>query len=355
MSSALRRSTRARTGAQRAAAAAEEANDEDCPLYDLMAVPDYCEVLCEQLDYALLAWFRVSRALRRWIDPLLAGRSVEDVDVRAGRQVQLLRHLCAMENRVVRLARGEYEIEGDVRNAMHSSNSMEWDSYSDDPVQWREGYGPLRFAAGITLVGQDGAVLIGQEPLYDMLELHTGGVRFDSINLPQGVKISKGGSLTMTKCTSTGEQVTVEAGGRLVMEDSRIFGVSGSYGVRCEGSVKATRCIVENNQSSGVVIWRERASAELVECVIRKNGQRGLFVFGENENGSVVLRGGTVSENADRGVYAFGGAKITVAPAKEDVPQTVCKANGRRGDWATMGSSEIIGIPQEKINASAFY
>jgi len=53
-----------------AAANAERANDEECPLYELMAVPDYKDVLCEQLDYVLLSRFRVSRAMRRWIDPI---------------------------------------------------------------------------------------------------------------------------------------------------------------------------------------------------------------------------------------------------------------------------------------------
>ena len=46
MSSTLRRSTRARTAEDRA----EHANEEGCPLYDLMAVPDYSQVLTDELD-----------------------------------------------------------------------------------------------------------------------------------------------------------------------------------------------------------------------------------------------------------------------------------------------------------------
>ena len=55
---------------ERAAANAERGNEADCPLYELTAVPDYKDVLCEQLDYVLLSRFRVSRAMRRWIDPI---------------------------------------------------------------------------------------------------------------------------------------------------------------------------------------------------------------------------------------------------------------------------------------------
>jgi len=88
MSSVLRRSTRARTGQQRAA---RHNGSGECALLDLlMGVADYREVLCKQLDYALLYKFRVSRAMRSWIDPLLAGRGVEDADVRAGFRDPLL-------------------------------------------------------------------------------------------------------------------------------------------------------------------------------------------------------------------------------------------------------------------------
>jgi len=74
--SALRRSTRARTGEQRAAAAANaeddaegaaategaqltqaeqiaavgKHNESEVELFEMMAVPNYCQVLCEQLE-----------------------------------------------------------------------------------------------------------------------------------------------------------------------------------------------------------------------------------------------------------------------------------------------------------------
>jgi len=48
-------------------------------------------------------------------------------------------------------------------------------------------------------------------------------------------------------------------------------------------------------------------------------------------------------------VVTSNGAKVTVAKAEEDKPQTVCKDNARR-DWSTWNGGEIIGILQEKIN-----
>jgi len=41
-----------------------------------MAVPDYRDVLLLELDKALLHQARVSRAMRRWIDPILAARAI---------------------------------------------------------------------------------------------------------------------------------------------------------------------------------------------------------------------------------------------------------------------------------------
>ena len=64
---------------------------------------------------------------------------------------------------------------------------------------------------------------------------------------------------------------------------------------------------------------------------------------------------GTVSENNRHGVSVggrvAGDGQVTVANAEEDKPQTVCKDNAGT-DWYTLGDSgEIIGIPQEKLNA----
>jgi len=58
-----------------------------------------------------------SRAMRRWLDPLLAARGVEAADVAAGIHVRVFRRLCSMENRVVRMARGEYDLTGNFSNA----------------------------------------------------------------------------------------------------------------------------------------------------------------------------------------------------------------------------------------------
>jgi len=126
------------------------------------------------------------------------------------------------------------------------------------------------------------------------------------------------------------------------MEDSRVFG-STTNGVRCEGDMKATRCTVEHNASSGVYVSGEHASAELVDCVVCKNKGRGVFVYMRK----TMLRGGMISESS-QGVCASSGGKVKVAKAEEGKPQTVSK--GGLVDYTQDGISEIIGIPQEKIN-----
>ena len=201
--------------------------------------------------------------------------------------------------------------------------------------------GQLMIAAGVTLVGQEGVALAGY---YARLVVESEGVSFESMHLPLGVMIREGG-LTMKKCTSTGQEISVQEGASLVMEDTRTFGSSG-FGVTCLGDVKATRCTVEDNGHTGVYVDGEEASAELVDFVIRKNGQHGVYVY----ESKVVLRGGMISENKLQGVDAFSGGKVTVAKAEEGKPQTVSKDNDEGHDWAAAGD-EIIGIPQEKINA----
>jgi len=93
--------------------------------------------------------------------------------------------------------------------------------------------------------------------------------------------------------------------------------------------------------------------------VSRKNGASGVAA----REGKVMLQGGTISENARKGVAARERGKVTVAEATEDKLKTVCKDN-TESDWCTeVGSEpdhggappataggEIIGIPQEKIN-----
>ena len=150
---------------------------------------------------------------------------------------------------------------------------------------WRPGYGPLHIAAGVTLVGQEGVVLSGDR---DRLEVQTEGVSLDSMHFPQGVEIKSGGSATMTKCTSTGLQITVGDSASRVLEDTRVFGYCGHHGIsnglQCNcGKVQATRCIFEDNSECGVWVngakeahaslyARSYAPIELVDCVIRNNG-----------------------------------------------------------------------------------
>jgi len=116
------------------------------------------------------------------------------------------------------------------------------------------------------------------------LVVESEGVSFVTLHLPRGVRVSgsltmtgRCGSLTMTKCTSTGRSIDVEPGASLVTEDTLVFGNSGwggGGGVSCRGEMTATRCIVDDNRSTGVSVIG--GSAELVDCVIRKNGHSGL-------------------------------------------------------------------------------
>ena len=92
----------------------------------------------------------------------------------------------------------------------------------------------LQIAAGVTLVGQEGVLFPSDEEHTALLEVVTEGVCFESMNLAQGVAIKGrgdrwcgdqcGGSLTMTKCTSTNDMIDVKIKARLVIEDSRVFG-----------------------------------------------------------------------------------------------------------------------------------
>jgi len=157
-----------------------------------------------------------------------------------------------MENRVVRLARGEYELEGDHYNAAH--NSISATPYRA-PV-WREGFGPLQIASGVLLIGEEDVVLSGDRA---RLVVQTEGVCFDSLHLSRAVTIERGGSATMMKCTSG--QVGVVEGASLVMEDSRVIGSDG-YGASCnDGELKVTRCTVEGSRYD--CIYAADATVEL--------------------------------------------------------------------------------------------
>ena len=142
------------------------------------------------------------------------------------------------------------------------------------------------------------------------------------------------------------------------MEDSRVFG--SYYGLTCFGKLQATRCTFEENRGNGLEILLD-GQVELVDCVIRKNEGSGISADGEDV--TVLLRGGTITENTRSGVIAGFGAKVTVAE-EDGLLQTVCKGNykpsdvfahvgpPRESDWSTSDSGEIIGIPQEKIDVS---
>ena len=87
----------------------------------------------------------------------------------------------------------------------------------------------------------------------------------------------------------------------------------------------ALRCVFEDNVQDGMRVYGQhvgrvragevgrKASAELVECLVRNNGHDGLFVH----CGEVTLRGGAISGNEQHGVLATVGAAVTVAEPEE--------------------------------------
>ena len=206
--------------------------------------------------------------------------------------------------------------------------------------EWREGYGPLQIAAGVTMVGEEGAVLSGG---HAGLAVEAEGVRFESLHLPRGVRVKCLGSLKMVKCTATGRQVAVEEKTSLVMEDTRVYGGGRDEDggdVVCRGTMKLTRCTVEESYDIGVYVSGERAEAELIDCVIRKHERDGLVATG---GAKVTLRGGTVSGNKRDGVVASGeGVKITVSKEQP----TICKDNERH-DWLSEDGGVLEGVAEE--------
>jgi len=149
--------------------------------------------------------------MRSWIDPILAARCLTEADVAAGIQSMVLHRLVRIPNREIRLARGEYDLEGSITD-------------------------------GVSLNGQEGVVLTGRPVV------NTEGVRFVSLNFLSGMRIL-GGSVMTEKCQFTNMSTFVQGSSSLVIKDCRIFGVNGR-GITCAGKLKATRCIFEETQAS---------------------------------------------------------------------------------------------------------
>ena len=310
----------------------------------------------------------LSTECRDWVDAELrhadAGglTCARPADVAAGLQVQLLHHFVRIEGARVLLPAAMYILEADEANPAHMLNGLRPGlearpggltkaaiaAFQAWRPEWREGYGPLRIADGVTLVGQEGAVLEGKQA---GLEVKTEGVRFESLHFPLGV-IVRNGSLTMVKCTSTAtglnHSIEVHAGASLVMVDTRVSGcvkdeaVNGD-GLVCRGKMQLTRCTVEENGGTGIVAQGalDEATAELVDCVIRKNEDDGVVA---GSRAKVTLRGGTVSGNGNDGVAASVGGQITVS--KEQPTEA---KNNERADWIMEGRGVIEGVAAEKI------
>ena len=74
----------------------------------------------------------------------------------------------------------------------------------------------------------------------------------------------------------------------------------------CRGNMKATRCIVDGSRNEDVEVNGEHASAELVECDIRNNGNGGLFVT----HGKALLQGDMIWNNGHAGNYNGYGLSV---------------------------------------------
>jgi len=173
------------------------------------------------------------------------GRGIRAADVAAEIHVALLQIFAAVPGARVLLRPAAYVLmAGDERNAAHLLNGLrEWHvrlngtwptpgsegydearaAYDAWRPQWRPGFGPMEIAAGVTVVGQEGVVLSGEQA---RLEVRAEGVRFESVDLPRSVRIDRG-SVSMETCTSTGGQISVRPGASVAMEDCRIFGSDG--------------------------------------------------------------------------------------------------------------------------------
>ena len=129
------------------------------------------------------------------------------------------------------------------------------------------------------------------------------------------------------------------------MEDTRVYcgGRDEDGGdVVCRGTMKLTRCTVEESYDIGVYVSGERAEAELIDCVIRKHERDGLVATG---GAKVTLRGGTVSGNKGGGVVAsMSSTKITMS--KE---QPTVSTKNKRHNWETQAGGVLEGIAAENI------
>ena len=169
----------------------------------------------------------LSTECRDWVDAELRHADAgglncgRPADLLAGIQARLLHYFVRIEGARVLLPKATYALlRGDEDNPAHrqngvrpahrgifSANNAALAAYRNWVPEWREGYGPLQIAAGVTMVGEEGAVISGG---HAGLAVEAEGVRFESLHLPWGVRVKCLGSLKMVKCTATGRQVAVE-------------------------------------------------------------------------------------------------------------------------------------------------
>jgi len=228
----------------------------------------------------------------------------------------------------------------------------------------------LQIAAGVTLVGQEGAVLAGED-YYAALQVSTNGVRFVSMDFPEGVDIRSGGSLTMKNCTSTGKSIHAQRGARLAMEDCRVFGCDthtprenfgdiNDNGLNCYGAdVTALRCVFEDNAGNGVLVvgGSSRELVRLADCIIRNNKNCGVLANGQMTSGSrVSVHGGSITGNTHFGAFVLACGSIEVLEKTDDHGVTVCTGHAR-GNWGRdeqSGELSVRGVSKERISVTDY-
>ena len=279
--------------------------------------------------------------LRDLVVTYLERYPIRAADVAAGEHVALLHRLASVQSSTVRLLPATYRLEAaDTQNAAHvlrprparpgppqgEPGSEGWLATRAAYGEWarwepsfRVGLGPLKIAAGVQIIGQEGAVLDVGDVGFVCKDYDNGGAlgapicwgaHFKAVTFSRGVVIPgdvPSPRVTISECAVTGREIRVLFGANLAMKDCRIFGVMGN-GMHCEGGqTEVTRCTFENNAGSGVRVGTTTHGCTLTECVLRNNERHGVVVAGR---GTVKLSGGTVSGNQMNGVLAQNGEDL---------------------------------------------
>jgi len=280
---------------------------------------------------------------------------------------------------------------------------------SSTGFEWRLGYGPLKVAGSVVLVGagavgeveqpeqacdaeghpapvqrgavqrgavQRGVVLCGAR---GRLELRSKGVRLQSLELAAGLDIGHGGEAVVAGCVLhsgarssavrvSGEGELWEPAGRVVLEDCTItrsekqsVQVSGvfpplrseCFGVYCAGVAKVMRCRIDFN----VLNVKMRGFQGQNICTSTHGGGVRVTATGQAELVDCTVCNNAVGIEVDGGMATLRGGTVSdnlgagvlvQNGGKVTVAKAVSKGN-KGSDWRKI-SSEIVGVPEEQIN-----